>query len=203
MDFNRFTEKLQEAVRSAQSIAVQHGNQQLDTEHLLLALLDQQGGLAPSILNKADIRVDALRTRVQQEVDRLPKVSGPSRRSRPGLRHQSRHEAPDAGRRRSQAIERRLRLGRACSSRRDRRRRRHRKTVPRVRHHARAPDAGSARSPRQPARHYAESRGHLRSARKIRPRSDAAGFARQARSGDRARRRNPPRHSSSFAPHQE
>jgi len=78
MDFNRFTEKLQEAIRSAQSIAVQHGNQQLDTEHLLLALLDQPGGLAPSILNKADIRVDALRTRVQQEVDRMPKVSGAS-----------------------------------------------------------------------------------------------------------------------------
>jgi ATP-dependent Clp protease ATP-binding subunit ClpB len=78
MDFNRFTEKLQEAVRAAQSIAIQHGNQQLDIEHLLLALLDQPGGLAPSILNKADIRVDALKTRVQQEVDRLPKVSGPT-----------------------------------------------------------------------------------------------------------------------------
>src|SRR5271170_3184265 len=78
MDFNRFTEKLQEAIRAAQSIAVQHGNQQIDTEHLMLALLDQAGGLAPSILNKADIRVDALRTRFQQEIDRLPKVSGPS-----------------------------------------------------------------------------------------------------------------------------
>src|ERR1700739_2461631 len=78
MDFNRFTEKLQEAVRSAQSIAVQHGNQQVDTEHLMLALLDQQGGLATAILNTADIRVDALRTRFQQEVDRMPKVSGSS-----------------------------------------------------------------------------------------------------------------------------
>src|SRR5580704_2613452 len=78
MDFNRFTEKLQEAVRAAQSIAVQHGNQQIDTEHLMLALLDQEGGLAPSILNKADVRVDALRARFQQEVDRLPKVSGAS-----------------------------------------------------------------------------------------------------------------------------
>src|SRR5580700_6176065 len=76
MDFNRFTEKLQEAVRAAQAIAVQHGNQQIDTEHLMLALLDQAGGLAPSILNKADIRVDALRSRFQQEVDRMPKVSG-------------------------------------------------------------------------------------------------------------------------------
>jgi ATP-dependent Clp protease ATP-binding subunit ClpB len=78
MDFNRFTEKLQEAVRAAQSVAIQHGNQQLDTEHLLLALLDQPGGLAPSIFNKADIRVDALKARVQQEVDKLPKVSGPT-----------------------------------------------------------------------------------------------------------------------------
>ncbi len=64
MDFNRFTEKLQDAVQAAQSVAIQHGNQQIDTEHLLLALLDQEGGLAPSILNKADIRVDALRTRI-------------------------------------------------------------------------------------------------------------------------------------------
>ncbi len=76
MDFNRYTEKLQEAIRAAQAIAVQHGNQQIDTEHLMLALLDQEGGLAPSILNKSDIRVDALRSRFQQEVDRIPKVSG-------------------------------------------------------------------------------------------------------------------------------
>ncbi len=76
MDFNRFTEKMQDSVRAAQSIAVQHGNQQLDVEHLMLALLDQEGGLAPSILNKADVRVDALRNRVQQEIDRLPKISG-------------------------------------------------------------------------------------------------------------------------------
>jgi len=78
MDFNRFTEKMQEAVRAAQSIAAQHGNQQIEVEHLLLALLQQEGGLAPSILNKADIKVDSLRTRVQQEIDRLPKVSGPA-----------------------------------------------------------------------------------------------------------------------------
>jgi len=78
MDFNKLTEKMQDAIRAAQSIATRHGNQQIDVEHLLLALLQQEGGLAPSILNKADISVDALRTRVQQEVDRLPKVSGPS-----------------------------------------------------------------------------------------------------------------------------
>ncbi|HYK18168.1 MAG TPA: ATP-dependent chaperone ClpB [Bryobacteraceae bacterium] len=69
---------MQDAIRAAQSLAVQHGNQQLDVEHLMLALLGQEGGLAPSILNKADIRVDALRSRLQQEIDRLPKVSGTS-----------------------------------------------------------------------------------------------------------------------------
>jgi ATP-dependent Clp protease ATP-binding subunit ClpB len=78
MDFNRFTEKMQEAVQAAQSLAVQHGNQQVDTEHLLLALLQQEGGLAPSILNKADVQVEALRARLQQEINKLPKVSGAS-----------------------------------------------------------------------------------------------------------------------------
>ena len=78
MDMNRFTEKLQEAVRTAQSVAIRHGNQQMDVEHLLLSLLQQEGGLAPSILNKADISVEAVRGRVQQAIDRLPKVSSSS-----------------------------------------------------------------------------------------------------------------------------
>ncbi len=78
MDFNKFTEKVQEAIREAQSLAIRHGNQQVDVEHLMSALLDQEGGLAPSILNKADVNVDALRRRIQQEIDKLPKVSGPA-----------------------------------------------------------------------------------------------------------------------------
>jgi ATP-dependent Clp protease ATP-binding subunit ClpB len=78
MDINRFTEKLQEAVRSAQSHAVRNGNQQIDVEHLFAALLEQEGGLAPSILNKADINTAALTRRIEQEIDKFPKVSGPS-----------------------------------------------------------------------------------------------------------------------------
>ena len=46
MDINRFTEKLQEAIRAAQSKAVRYGHQQLDVEHLLLTLLQQENGLA-------------------------------------------------------------------------------------------------------------------------------------------------------------
>jgi ATP-dependent Clp protease ATP-binding subunit ClpB len=78
MDFNRFTEKLQEGIRAAQSIAVRRGQQQLDVEHLLLALLEQEGGLAQSILSKAGVNLETLHRRLVQDIDKLPKVSGPS-----------------------------------------------------------------------------------------------------------------------------
>ncbi len=78
MDINRFTEKLQEAIRAAQSKAVRNGNQQVDVEHLIAALLEQQGGLAPSILEKAGVAVDAFAQRIEAEIARLPKVSSPS-----------------------------------------------------------------------------------------------------------------------------
>ena len=75
MDFNRLTEKLQSALQDAQTLAKHHGNQQVDVEHLLAALLDQDAGLAPSILNKADANPTAIRKLVEQELLRLPKVS--------------------------------------------------------------------------------------------------------------------------------
>src|SRR5689334_6364529 len=78
MDINRFTEKLQEAIRSAQTKAVRYGHQQVDVEHLLAALIEQQGGLASSILAKAGIQTESLAKRLEAELDRLPKVSGPS-----------------------------------------------------------------------------------------------------------------------------
>jgi ATP-dependent Clp protease ATP-binding subunit ClpB len=76
MDINRFTEKLQEAIRSAQSKAVRYGHQQIDVEHLLDALLEQENGLAPSILAKAGLNVESLSQRLAAELDRMPKVSG-------------------------------------------------------------------------------------------------------------------------------
>ncbi|MCC7497631.1 MAG: ATP-dependent chaperone ClpB [Bryobacterales bacterium] len=77
MDINRFTEKVQEGLRAAQSKAVRYGNQQIDVEHLLVALLEQENGLAPSILIKAGVNLETLHRRLEQELDRLPKVSGP------------------------------------------------------------------------------------------------------------------------------
>jgi ATP-dependent Clp protease ATP-binding subunit ClpB len=75
MDINRFTEKAQEALQNAQKLAGRHGQQQVDGEHLLLSLLEQAGGLVPSLLSKANVDVNALRSRAQQQVNHLPKVS--------------------------------------------------------------------------------------------------------------------------------
>jgi ATP-dependent Clp protease ATP-binding subunit ClpB len=77
MDINRFTQKAQEAISAAQTKAVRYGHQQVDVEHLLAALLEQEGGLATSVLNRADINTSGLKQRVEHELERMPKVSGP------------------------------------------------------------------------------------------------------------------------------
>jgi ATP-dependent Clp protease ATP-binding subunit ClpB len=78
MDLNRFTEKAQEALGAAQNKAIRSSHQQVDVEHLLATLLEQEQGLAASILTRASVSLEALKRRVDQELDRLPKVSGPS-----------------------------------------------------------------------------------------------------------------------------
>ena len=76
MDINRFTEKSQQALQEAQRLAARGGQQYVEVEHLLAALLAQEPGLASSILRKADVNLDGLKRRVQQELERLPRVSG-------------------------------------------------------------------------------------------------------------------------------
>jgi ATP-dependent Clp protease ATP-binding subunit ClpB len=80
MNLNRLTERSQEALREAQGLATRAGNQGVDVEHLLLALLLQRDGVATPLLQSAGVDPPALQTRLQQEVDRLPKVSGPAAR---------------------------------------------------------------------------------------------------------------------------
>ncbi len=110
MDFNRLTEKSQEAIRQAQAKAIEYGNQQVDVEHLLLAMLEQEGGLAPSILARADVPLPALHGRLEQEIAKLPKVSGSRHKPGPGLRHEQAFAVADSGRRAGQATERRVRI---------------------------------------------------------------------------------------------
>ncbi|NBR06224.1 MAG: ATP-dependent chaperone ClpB [Planctomycetes bacterium] len=76
MNIDRYTEKAQEALQQASKIAQLKGQPQVDLEHLLSSFMAQDPGLALSILRKANINTDALRKRCDQEIDRLPKVSG-------------------------------------------------------------------------------------------------------------------------------
>jgi ATP-dependent Clp protease ATP-binding subunit ClpB len=78
MDINRLTEKTQEALTAAQGEAMRRNNQQVDVEHLLTALLAQQGGLAGSILKRAGANQEVLTARLNATLDKLPKVTGPS-----------------------------------------------------------------------------------------------------------------------------
>src|SRR6202158_5393187 len=78
MNLNRFTEKSQEALRDAQSIATRRSHQGVDVEHLLLATLEQTDGLAPAVLQAAGANPAALRERVNKDLNRLPQVSGPA-----------------------------------------------------------------------------------------------------------------------------
>ena len=60
MDFNKLTQKLQEAVAEAQSLAAAAGHQEIDNLHLLKALLQQHEGLLPRLLQKMNIPADGL-----------------------------------------------------------------------------------------------------------------------------------------------
>ncbi|MCY3931104.1 MAG: ATP-dependent chaperone ClpB [Acidobacteria bacterium] len=75
MDPNKLTIKSQEALTAAQDLARRLDHQQVDANHLLLALLEQQDGLAPRILNRLEVDAGALRTRIQSDLERRPKVS--------------------------------------------------------------------------------------------------------------------------------
>ena len=77
MDLNQLTQKSQEAVTAAQSLAARYGHNEVDAEHLLLALIDQEGGLAPRLFQKMDVPLGGFRKRLDDELLSRPRVSGP------------------------------------------------------------------------------------------------------------------------------
>jgi ATP-dependent Clp protease ATP-binding subunit ClpB len=77
MDPNRLTLKTQEALHDAQTKALRYGHTEVDTEHLLLALLEQPDGLIPRLLTRADLDTGALRADLERALESRPRVSGP------------------------------------------------------------------------------------------------------------------------------
>ena len=82
MDLNKFTQKSQQALSEAQAVAVRMGQQQIDAEHLLYALLTQEQGLVPRILERAGYSTETYLAELERGLGKLPKVSGPG--STPG-----------------------------------------------------------------------------------------------------------------------
>jgi len=76
MDMNRMTIKLQEALQAASSHATRRSHQGIDVEHLLLAFMEQEGGLASSLLEQAGLSVPSVRQAVEQALAKLPQVQG-------------------------------------------------------------------------------------------------------------------------------
>ena len=73
---DKLTTKFQQALSDAQSLAIGHDNQMIAPAHLLLALMRQEDGATSSLLAQAGVNVQALKTALDDAVDRLPKVEG-------------------------------------------------------------------------------------------------------------------------------
>ena len=79
MNAQKFTKKALEAVNAAQNIAIENQNMQIMPEHLLYALVDQDGGLVPMLLGRAGIDTDNLLAQTDGEINKMPAVSGSGR----------------------------------------------------------------------------------------------------------------------------
>ena len=74
--FEKMTVKAQEAIQSAQEVAAQNENQQIEPIHLLAALVAQADGVVPPLLARLGIHSEALKQEMEREIERLPKVQG-------------------------------------------------------------------------------------------------------------------------------
>ena len=77
INLNRFTEKAQQALFAAQSLAEENNHSQVEPEHLLTALLQQADGVVPQVLERAGTNPQMLLQQAEAELSRLPKVYGP------------------------------------------------------------------------------------------------------------------------------
>ncbi|MBW1835039.1 MAG: AAA family ATPase, partial [Deltaproteobacteria bacterium] len=76
MRFDKFTIKSQELIQNAQSLASNNNNQQVEPEHLLSAMLNEQEGIARSMLRKLGVSPEDVAQEIARAIDKLPKVSG-------------------------------------------------------------------------------------------------------------------------------
>ncbi len=76
MRFDKFTIKSQELIQEAQSLASRYNNQQIEPEHMLFAMLEDQQGIARSMLRKLGVSPDEIAREISDEIEKLPKITG-------------------------------------------------------------------------------------------------------------------------------
>src|SRR2546430_20460 len=76
MKIERFTDKAREAITDSSSLAQIHANSQIEIEHLLAALLEQEGGIVPQIIEKAGGNPALVGRKMKTAIERLPRVQG-------------------------------------------------------------------------------------------------------------------------------
>ena len=76
MNIQKFTQKSIDAINTTEKVAVEHGNQELMPEHLLYALLEQEDGLIPKLIEKMEINLQHFTNNVEAQIEKRPKVSG-------------------------------------------------------------------------------------------------------------------------------
>lgn len=76
MNISKFTQKSAQAIQELEKLAVTYGNQELEQEHLLLALMEQEDGLIPKLIEKMEIQVSYFLNRCRQGVEKRTKVKG-------------------------------------------------------------------------------------------------------------------------------
>ena len=96
MNFNKFTIKSQEAVQNAQEIASNYGNQSIEPEHLLAALVQDGQGIVTPILQKLGANVNYIKIKINDVVEKLPKVSGTQQYASPVLQKVFEQEQKEA-----------------------------------------------------------------------------------------------------------
>src|SRR5437764_10390296 len=78
MRIDRYTQKMHEALQTAQDIAAEFNHQEISNEHFLSALIDQTDGVARPLLEKMGVPVDQVRDSLRLELEQRPKVQGAS-----------------------------------------------------------------------------------------------------------------------------